>query len=484
MTIKKLTLSVVAATMIATTGFSATIHSGSTDTISSELLSVQAVPVQVSKPIVFTCNMNKTSVATASQAGVQLTIPGLDSTNNTKQDVYELKNMGTKTNPSWIVVKVVATQGSVIPSKNMIVFNGENNTSIVEGKVYGIGDQDLNVSADANTSLTTTTGAITFNVAQGSSSVPATVQVVSNDGVSVLDVGSAPIATAVKQYALKVMRQASAQIDSTNGFFDFRTNSNTDTIKFRLYNNANLTDAKADGLSAVIDIPATTTKSTAVLSWDQNLTAYKITPAVSVGTYVQQPGPYDTNATYIISKLGTTGANATVTFTKKNNNAQPMSTTNFTLSGNVLFNGIVKPLKLATNLNAGSWTIYGYNAQVPNVRNNANLTTYVNITNTSSIPAEAIFKIIPETDGVNAGVGSCTIPAGIIPANASRKFNIANVLAKSNCSPAVKTDSNMAVEITVPTSPTQVFANAYTKNKQLNSFITLPVYSNGTANKD
>jgi len=360
----------------------------------------------------------------------------------------------------------------------MIVFNGENNTSIVEGKVYGIGDQDLNVSADANTSLTTTTGAITFNVAQGSSSVPATVQVVSNDGVSVLDEGSAPIATAVKQYALKVISPASEQIDSTNGFFDFRT-GNTDTITFELYNNANATDATADGLSAAIDIPATGTKSTAVLSWDQNLTAYKITPTVA-GGYTQLTAPFDTNATYTASKLVGAGATATVTFTKKNNNAQPMSTTHFTLNGNVSFTGATKPIKLATNVNAGAWTIYGYNAQIPNVRSNANLTTYVNITNTSSIPADAIFTIIPNTVDINTGLQPCTIDAGKIPANTTRKFNVADILAKGQCTQAVKTNSNMALEITVPTSPTQVFTNAYTKNTNLNNFITLPVYSNGT----
>lgn len=370
----------------------------------------------------------------------------------------------------------VATFGSLVASADQLVFDGVGGTAITQDVSYVVCSS---TTAAGAAPVAPTLGAIQVDMIQNAASASAKIQVVSNDGVSVLDEGTGFIAKSAQQFTMTVATQANELIDAANGFFMFTSAVATDDVAFRF-----------EDLQFTIDHPAKYAQFSSVLTFDQKLkSAFTIATveAHNGNNQVATAVLNDFNVTYtsVTATAPATTADVdstyTTTFSKINTNADAMDTTNFKLSGSVVFTGRTTPYVIATDLDAGAWNIFGYNAQIPNIRNNTtNLTTYINITNSSSISADAIFTILPETDGINAGESICSSNEGSIPANASRKFNVADILANSNCSQAVKDGVNMAIELTVPTSPDSVYANAYTKNTDLPDFIVLPVYNSST----
>ena len=459
MTMKKLGLSLVAATMLASSASAALINVATVPTVSSELLKLQAVTINVASTIEFKCEMNKTNVATGNAAGVQVTIPGIASTSGNLA-VYSLDSSGK-------AVAKVATFGSLVSSANQLVFDGVAGTSITQDINYVVASSTTALGAAPIPPVATD---IVVAMPQNSGTLSAKIQVVSNDGVSVLDEGTGAIATATPQFSLTVSSPASKLIDAANGFLTF-TSGTTDTI-------VQSWDQKA------LTYPATLTAIRTVINSDSNLSQGTIMTRseTNVGTAPALVATNDYNTTFADISAGTPGTADTETLTFTNVATAEIPVTNFTLSGVIDFTdggaNTYTNVSVADKLKAGAWKIYGYNAQIPNVRNNANLKTYINVTNSSSIAADVIFTILPDTDGVNASEAICSSNEGSINANTSRKFDVANILANSNCSQAVKDGSNMAMEIAVPTQPDSVYANAYTKNTQVGgNFIVLPVYN-------
>lgn len=460
MTMKKIGLSVVTASIIlATSAIAGTLSPNGIPTVSSELMETQSVDLNLTSAIGYKCTMNNTEVSAASEAGIELTIPGL-------KDAKGLRLIKNEDNTT------VATLDNIV--NNKLIFKGHSGASIVEGVNYTVVSIDSNDSIDNNA-----TSYLELNTVKGASGATATLNTTSNDGVSVLDRASGKILDAKPQFSLKVNTKADQLIDASDGFFEFTAAAPTQL--------QDIVVIQFDSLGTnALDYPAKQVALSAVLNFDQNLTGYKITPTTSPSTntdIVQTANQnFDSNVTY---SLAATDANiskvATTTFTKTNSDAEAMDVTNFNLSGSVTFTGTTTPYSIASKLDAGSWQIFGYNVRIPNVVANENKTTYANFSNMSNIPASVIFTFFPQvadldgaaTTGAETGESCVVTSASQLPANTSVKYNLNKLLANSDC--AVKT-GNFALKVSIPTNPAQVVGNAYVKNTVINQFITLPVY--------
>ena len=262
-----------------------------------------------------------------------------------------------------------------------------------------------------------------------------------------------------------------ALIDAAGGFLNFTTDgANSQSSDYSLIT---VTNNSVDQNTTDLDLNVT-------LISDTNLTTMvstmKLNGSNMSAAGINAAGQY----TFTGSIANITGA-GDYNITLDSNGSAVLAKTDFQVSvssdnvgGNANFAGTY-----LTKAPFGEWGIYGYSAQIPNVRTKDGVyDTYVNITNTSAISADAVFTILPKVDGSHSTEDdTCTYNAGSIPKNSQSKYNFKDILAASDCSEAVKSSVNFSVELAVPTKPNDVYVNAYTKNSSINDFIVLPVYN-------
>lgn len=474
MTMKKIVLSALAATMVTSVALAGTISpKASGDKIGSELLSVRDVNVS---------NVMANATYTPSDipaSAVKNPIFQFEFTNLKDLDVnttaislasvYEVLdgNESNVTNGNRILV---ANNAQVSGStKNVISFTAATaGTYAYNNKMYQV--------CDTNTTNGTSLAGVVVKDSTGSVTLQA--KLYSGDSNKQVDASTAKtIFEIADEFSASVTQKFDATIDAASSFFKFKTNA-TDTTAL---DDDNVTITVKDG-------NFTHGLGTAVV-WnlfkaDQNLSVNTTTVSALAGSTIGDTTPDNTDFNVSINST----------------NAELPILTNLTVDGNskiektkFVVHTYITDAELGTtkvdlityatidDKNAGEWKIYGYTAQIPDavVKTGAK-ETYINVTNRSSLSANAFFSIYPDTinaDGSasNAGVDACEVDGGTIAANQTRKFELSRLTA--NC--PVKTGT-FAVELAVPTTPDSVYANAVQKNITLSQFKDLPVYNSSS----
>ena len=354
------------------------------------------------------------------------------------------------------------------PNGNIISFNAATaSTYAYNNKKY--------VVADSNGTDVNGSAAVQATVVQGSTSdVTLKAELYSGDSQALADAAPATsIAKVGPEYVGSVTQKYNARIDASASFktfFDQYATSTSDTAVFNLHQNATVPGATLGITNAQLNIFP-----------DQNTSSY-ITSTVGTtlagaGTAVNNDvnisipetnvfnvngGPKDNNETVTLNVNGTSAIK------KTNFDAHAYVT-----SGTAKFDLISK-----STGNAGAWTIYGYNAQIPNVVGLSNIDTTMKFTNRSSLDTNIYFTLI-DPDGTVATLNSVDNPSiASLPANSTGKYVASDLLALVT-DPAFNKTGSFSVEVSIPTTPSSVYGMASFKNKTLGQFKDLPVYNSG-----
>jgi hypothetical protein len=449
MTTNKLGLSVVAASLVASSLVAGT-FSLDTSKVSKELLKAQAVDVNITKAIKYTNTMSNTEVKSASEAGFELDIPGLNSNSNLSNLVVQVDDDTNTT-----VAKYSKTVGTTI------VFAAESGKSATENETYRF------VSADKNTSINAVDLALT--APKDAESVTATAKTTSNDGVSILDTASGAIIEVAQQYSFAVDTQLSASVDAAADFLDFTTaDSKAKTTHTDIYE-FTYTDKGAD-----LDFNATATAVNINVISDVNLSTY----ALAITGDINMPATVnDMNITFDDNNITDVNGSHTDTFTFTESATDDMGVVNFTANASVTIDGGVV-VDLANSVDAGDWGIYGYTAQIPNVVGLAgNIETTMKFTNRSDIDSEIYFTLI-DPDGTVATLNSKDNASIASLAKGTTGTYKASALIALVDDADFDGTGSISVEVAVPTTPNSVYGMASFKNITLGGqFKDLPVYN-------
>lgn len=457
MTMKKLGMSAVVASMLTTAVYaSGTISvEGGPITAATEFLDNSAVDVNLTRSFLYTNGM---TLATASEAG------------------FELKFDVTPTSDGNLTVQDFDTNETVADfdrvDGNSIIFSAATNANIQRNKKY-------KVVSDDNT--TVGAGAISLTIPKGTTTLTATLIVSDNTGVNVLDNPSANVIDIKPQLSGSFSTKLNAQIDAANGFLVFATNSPTTTSDTYSYIYSSIRD---------MDIPVTVTAVDYVVSSDTNLSTYTVTQANTSATTTGAWGNgdftntvNDTNITMAAS-AGNQDNNGSIEQLVTLNIAPTaaMKVVDFKATGKATYTagavtGVTKTL--FADVDAGTWTIFGYNAQIPNVAGLTTHDTTMKFTNRSSLDTNIYFTLI-DPDGTVATLNSVDNPTvAALPSNTTGTYKASKLLALVTDTAFNKTGS-VSVEVSIPTTPSAVYGMASFKNITLGQFKDLPVYNSST----
>jgi hypothetical protein len=482
MTIKKIGLSIAAVAMLGTASFAGTVtNPGSVGLIGQEKLSLSDVNISA----VF-----GTTASTSTGNGIVYTptdIPatslknpifkftfanGKDVVASSTTAVFEAQD-GNATNATPTNYKLVAKTPQISgTNSNIISFNAvDSNTYAYNSKKY--------VVADSNGTDVNGTAAVQLTVVKGSSSdLTLQAELYSGDSQAQADIAPATsIAKVGAEYTGSVSTEFNARIDASNSFYTFYdqgTTSTADTAVFNLHQNATLTGASL-GVTA----------GNIVVTFDQNLTKNAYTAAYTGTVTSASPTRNDNNVTDSLAALFNTSNNAqdnNETLTLVVDGASTINKTNFDVhayvtSGTTNFDVISK-----TTGNAGAWTVYGYNAQIPNVAGKTgNFETVFEFANRSSIPADVFFTLI-DPKGTIVTLSSVDNSADIasLPADNSSKYKATKLAALAMAKdPSFLGNGYFNVEVSIPTTPSSVYGSASFLNSGSGQFKDLPVYNTG-----
>jgi hypothetical protein len=464
MTIKKIMLSAVAASLVGTAAFASGTLSlnGTVGKYSNELISNTAVDANNTTALNYTAGIIN---ASASEPGfeLQLVAPAQIKSSDGNISVMDENNA------------TVGVFDRYDPTAHSIIFKKQTGASISRGLVYKI-------VGDDNASLAP--GAMEMTIGKGSTSVDAKLIVTDNTGVNVIDTASSKVLEGADQFAMSIDTKLDAQIDASLAFKEFHgTPSNTDTIVYTIEN-------KKAAMTSGIFATASSLKLDVVA--DQNLSAYKITEAtalVSSGTAGFVPLTDISLSDYnLTADASTVDANISdqLTTVLTTDKTGAMSVTNFKATGVVKFNTAYSKT-LLSQVDAGTWSIYGYNAQIPSVITNDTFSTNFKFTNRSSIEAGVYFTLI-DADGTTVSLNSVDNPSiASLPANNTVTYKASDLVALA--ANATATGGSVAgfdgahsfsVEVSIPTTPNLVYGFASLKNTAVGQFKDLPVYNSST----
>ena len=447
MTIKKIGLSTLAAAVVTTSAVAGTLSvTGGVNNVSSELLSVQAVDVNVTNGFTY---VNGMTAASATEPGFELAFPGstIVAAANADITIQDENNV--------TVARFNRVEGS------SIIFDTVATTVINRAATYKVTkDDNVTTGIDATE--------LQITMPQDSASASSTLTLYSNSGDSTLDTASNTVITARAQYSAAITTAYDAQIDASAGFLQFTsgTANVTDDFGWSFTNDSDNMPATAQ---------ATLTSYLLTVSADQNLTSY--------GATIQVGNADDNNVSDSAISYGvTTDANGTVADTANTTTVAPgttaMDTTVFTASGVVTFDGGATKSLVSTS--AGSWTIYGYTAQIPNVSGLSTHNTTFKFTNRSSLDTEIYFTLI-DPDGTTVTLNSVANPTiADLPSDTTGTYKASNLVALIT-DPNFDATTSFSVEVSIPTTPTSVYGMASFKNTTLGQFKDLPVYNSGNS---
>lgn len=487
MTIKNITLSVIATSFVATTAMAGTItNTGTVGLVGQEKLSLGDLNVS---------NAFGTSGATTAPSIVYTPkdIPATSLKNpifkytfgnatalvlDTNASVWEGPSDGNDSNGTLTNWRRVAGNMQVSGTNSEIAsFNAADST------IYVYNNKKYIVSGDNGTVLTSGISKIAVKKAS-TASLTLTAQLYSGDSQAQADTSAATVIAKVgPEFTGSITTKFNAQIDASKSFYSFYNQTATgetatkDIAIFSLKQNATLAGASL-GVTA----------ATLVVSFDQNLTKNAYATSGTLDTVSSTTGGAGAAGTYSdyndsialtsVFNAANTAADNNVTVTLGVDGVSEIQKTSFDARAYVT-SGTNFNLITQTTGNAGAWTIYGYNAQIPNVAATSSVDVTMKFTNRSGIKADIYFTLI-DPDGTIATVNSVTnTTLASLPANTTGTYKASALLALITDTNFDKTGS-FSVEVSIPTTPSSVYGMASFKNLTLGQFKDLPVYNTST----
>lgn len=469
MTINKIALSAITAALVATSAMAASglgVISATSGKLGTERLSLNDVNVTTITstaaaaymPTEIPAGSLKNPIFKYTFANVSGLTPGAT------LGVYQSVD-GNETNPAAGNNILVADTPTVSGANSEVIsFNAASaNTFVYNNKKYVLRDTNA-------TNTATLTAKVTKN---SNSNVTMTAALYSGDSQALNDFTPATaLYTVGAEYTAAVTSKFDARIDAANTFFKFY-DQNSDT-----------TTKRADNM--IVKITTDTTVVPAgklgvasrnlIVYADQNLTKNVTAFSTTTSSLVLVGTVNDYNVTTTIAAADTDSdmiltVDGSSKIEKTNFGADIYLMSDTTVSASTKF-----PLETTTGTNAGEWTIYGYNAQIPNVSGLSTHDTTMKFTNRSSLNTNIYFTLI-DPDGTVATLDSVNNTSlAALNSNTTGTYKASALLA-------LITDSNFdatgsfSVEVSIPTTPDSVYGMASFKNTTLGQFKDLPVYN-------
>lgn len=461
MTINKIGLSALTAAMLTTASMAAgtlTLETGTATKVSQELLSIQVVDANLTTPLVY---KNGMIAASATEPGFEIEFPGLNPA-------------GDFTN-FLIVDELNATvaENSRLDGTTKIIFDAATNAVILRNAEYRL------VSTDNNASMATAgNDGLSLLLPIDTTTVSAELTLWNNNGnPTPIDTANGTIMNAVSQFALTIDTPLSAEIDAAAEFLTFSqhvtntsTSATTDDLDF------SVTNLQQDAGGIWATVTSMDINVTAVT--DSNLSNDVQTIAAAGGT-----GVVSNNTIHYA--MTTDDDNSTMNSNTITSSATALTATEFVATGYAtVSNGAGAVIPFAANTNAGAWTIYGYNAQIPGASTSAGSTdTVVTVVNTQvkDTAAQNIYFTIIDADAnecaLDSTMGLASVPTAT--PGSKNKYRLSSMLA--DCTNVSGTA--YAIEVNVPTTPTDIYSNAFVENVATANgrFKVLPVYNNANS---
>jgi hypothetical protein len=319
-------------------------------------------------------------------------------------------------------------------------------------------DPETSAALTSNMEINITSALGSILVPKGESSVTLDVIVGYSTDPSTADSGSAVLIDTLTQHSARVETPFDAKIDAAADFLVFTGPATSDAMTI------DYTDNQAD-----INLELGSVVLTEVVYFDQNTSAYVASAANTMGASTLTLN--DMNVTTVGSLLPLGGGSTTTTLTVDGTD-EPIKVTEFTVSSTIESTNIGTVTLLPESTDAGAWTIFGYNGQIPNVSTSPEVDTTLVFTNRSAIAADVYFTII-DADGNSDVVDSVNDGIAAIGVSETKKYKMSDLLAKTSG----LSGNAFAVEVTIPTTPSSVYGYASFKNLTLGQFKDLPIYN-------
>jgi len=425
MTIKKIGLSALAASIVASSVFAGTAKV-ETKTIASELLS----------------DNNATALVDINSSYA----PKLNAGINDGKIVVEFSNVANLSD--YDDVSIYNEKSSETVTNNVELAGADNNKLIF----------DINGSVNDGDTLVMKSGedlaSINMTMLQGSSSVEVTFQTVNNNDTTLDTTAAGKLLEAKQQWSAMVESPMDAKIDAAADFVKFLWGMTSDSGSVKL--------VKTD-----LDFDTTSVNAYVYVKPDNNIS--KIATISLNGETPEQADSFEYNTT--VASIDT---NKSVIFAANDVNDTIPETT-FTTSVKV-FNDQFKTKTLLQDADFGKWVINGFNAQIPNVVGNEAIETTLKFTNSSSTDAD-IYVTMIDPAGETCSINSTTGAISSVKAGQTATI-FASEMIKACTNANFDATGSFSVEVTIPTTPDKVYGFASFKNKTLGQFKDLPIYSN------
>ena len=472
MTIKKTGLSLAAMALVTTGLVAANLNVTSSKTFANELVTVQdyngtEIVLDANSTTVVPTNL--VGGISAGNGKINLIFSGARiGSAYTAMKVYNIdRNSTVGINPT-----LSSPQGSTI--KSQLTF--DVNDTINNGDTLFFSDAALLSDVEANSSIVTTT--VPLDILKDTSVINMKVQF-ANVSAAELDVTpEKAVYTGKDQWTVAITTKFNALIDATADFYKFTTTNSTTTVDAGKLTFTSTAPTLAANATMKVRTTADTNVSL-VATWADTTASGNQFTAASTG--------YELNATSAVNATAY-DLNASVA----GSNTNEIKETQFTVSVDANFtNSGQSTLLAATTSNFGAWTIYGYNAKIPNVVAVTNIDTTMKFTNRSALDTDIYFTLV-DRDGTIAKLNSSNTSLSDLKDGSTGTYKASAIVALLGSATITETDTSTAgfdstgsfsVEVSIPTTPSSVYGMASFKNSAgtIAQFKDLPVYSNNTA---
>jgi len=471
MTINKIGLSVVATAVLSVTAMAGTIsNSAALGLIGQEKLSLADVTISDG----FGSQANSIIYIPTSIPATSLKNPVFKFTyTNAKSIVVNDDNLsvfecldGNESNTTYENWRQVADSPQISGSNNEVIsFNAvDGDTYAYNNKKYIIAHSDGADLSKADVNISVTKGS--------TADVQLTAELYSGDSQALTDATSpTSVAKVGPEYVARITQLFDARIDASNSFqvfydqYDHGNNSEDDVI-INVKRNVTLAGASLTTDTLISD-----------LTFDQNLTLNNYAVAVAGGIVAGTQNDMNVSGNKHVLNAGD-DANDTIALTV--DGASKIEKTQFGYHAYVVEGTSTFDVIKSTTNNAGAWTIYGYNAQIPNVAGiGTDIETTMKFTNRSGLDADIFFTLIDQ-DGTIVELSSVDTPEIVnLPKNTTGKYNATDLLNLVT-DPEFNKNASFSVEVAIPTTPSAVYGIASFKNLKTAQFSDLPVYNTST----
>jgi hypothetical protein len=451
--------------VLATTAFAGTISATNAGLVSEELLSFQDVNI--------TNASNDATYVPTSTVYTKIKNPIFEFTFANMKNMTATANVdvveyldGNTSNIDPGNVRTVATNAALSGAdSNIVTFTA------VSGDIYIYNSRAYVIEP-------ATADDLKGQIAEGSTSaVTLAVDVKSGDSLTQWDeAGPTTLYTIGKEFTATVSGPLNARIDASSGFETFfdqhdLADNASDTLTIAVKRNVTVVGGGLD-----------TPMLNLVTFSDTNLTANNYSTAAAYDAATPATTDNDFNVTVAATAAATADDVNTVAYTLDYtvDGTSKIEKTNFGAHMWVA-EAADHTFDMLTNngTNAGAWTIYGYNAQIPNVSANDIVETTFAFTNRSGLAAPVIFTLIdPDGTAVTLSSDDYASISGI-GQNETKKYKASALKALAASADAAfdGAAAYFAVEVSIPTTPSSVYGYASFKNNALGQFKDLPVYN-------